>query len=256
MKTPIDVGRNRTGIATSPQDARKLAEAVSRVPVDPGRAATSLFGERFAYSNESPPVGTVPPPASLKGVAKTLANALQGEKLSVLLDLIGERLAYERTGVRLYEALLAKLQAADPRPGRPTVESITFLRDQELEHFQLLWRSAEQLGGDPTAMTPAADITAMVGNGIVAVLSDARITLNQALRTMLSVELTDVASWGVLIDLAQAMDQDELVARFQEAADHEEQHLIQVREWVRRGLAGDAGVEKEMEEQAAAPPPP
>ena len=39
---------------------------------------------------------------------KTALNKLTGVSPEMLIDKLGERLAFERTGVRLYEALLAK----------------------------------------------------------------------------------------------------------------------------------------------------
>ncbi len=255
MNKPTDMGRNRTGAAVHPLETKKLEQAERGVRIDPGRDATGLHRARTSYAVEAPPVGTMPPPANIKGTARALAGALQGEKITVLLDLIGERLAYERSGVRLYEALMVKLPGADMHPGRPTMEALVHLRDQELEHFHLLCRAAERLGGDPTAMTPAADVTAVASAGVIQVLTDPRTTLNQCLKTMLGVELTDVASWELLIQLAEALDQDEIAAEFREAAVHEEQHLIQVRSWVQTSVAGDAGVEKEMAEHAPAPPP-
>jgi hypothetical protein len=48
----------------------------------------------------------VPPPTSMKGMAKSALQALKGEKATVLIDKLAERLAFERTGTRLYETLI------------------------------------------------------------------------------------------------------------------------------------------------------
>src|SRR5688572_21245640 len=101
---PTDIGANRTGIKTSPANARKLVEAAAQAIPDPDPDAPAFLKERILASRASEPVGTMPPPASLKGALKSAVKAIQGEKMTVLLDLIGERLAFERSGVRLYDA--------------------------------------------------------------------------------------------------------------------------------------------------------
>jgi rubrerythrin len=254
MKKPTDIGRNRTGIATSPVDAARLAEGADLLKIVPIVSGRRLGQERMAFARSAPPVGTMSPPASLSGAARALAGALQGEKLTVLLDQVGERLAFERTGYRLYEGLIAKLAGADPHPGGPTEEELRFIRDQELEHFHLLCRAAERLGGDPTVMTPSADVVGVASQGLLAVVADSHTTFNQALKAILVAELTDVDSWELLASLADALDQEEMAAEFEQAAEHEEQHLVLVRSWLQRSIAGEAGVESEMAEEAPAPP--
>src|SRR5207237_855711 len=139
--------------------------------VDP----VELEAVRLAYSEGVSPVGTMPPPASIKGVAKVAIGAAKGEHPTVFLDLLGERLAFERTGVRLYEALLVKCQAADPRPGGPDRADLERIRDDELRHFGLVKEALEDLGADPTVMTPSADVAAVAAMGWVQAVSDPRL---------------------------------------------------------------------------------
>ena len=47
-----------------------------------------------------------PTPEHLKGVAKATAARITGSRPEVLIDKLGERLAFERTGIRLYEAMI------------------------------------------------------------------------------------------------------------------------------------------------------
>lgn len=51
------------------------------------------------------------------------------------LDKLSERLAFERTGVRLYEALLNKCQTLGESAPGPTLEDIEHIGSEELEHF-------------------------------------------------------------------------------------------------------------------------
>jgi hypothetical protein len=251
---PTDIGANRTGIKTSPLEAKKLTEAAAAaVPL--ARTDTSaLTSVRIEESRTAEPVGTVPPPASIKGAAKAVLKALKGEKVTVLLDLIGERMAFERGGVRLYDALLTKLAAADPEAGRPALADLQAIRADELSHFHLLMAACEELGGDPTAMTPAADIIATASSGLLKVASDPRTTFNQALRAILAAELIDTEGWALLQQLAAQMELEELAAQFEAAAEVEEQHLQNVRHWLEVSIAGEAGVELPLSEPAPAPP--
>jgi hypothetical protein len=253
---PTDIGANRTGIKTSPVDAKKLVEAASQAIPDPDPDAPAFMKQRILASRESEPVGTVPPPASLKGALKGAVKAIQGEKMTVLLDLVGERLAFERAGVRLYDALLAKFAAADEHPGGPTVGDLQTIRAQELAHFHLLGAVCQQLGGDPTAMTPAADIIANASAGLLKVVSDPHTTFNQALKAVLVAELTDNDGWSLLTDLAAELDLEDAAAQFGAAADVEAEHLTNVRAWLERSVAGEAGVELGSEPivPGAAPP--
>jgi hypothetical protein len=155
-KKPSDVGTNRTGISTSPTESEKSLEGARAGSPPPEVEPVALEASRLEYSRRADPVGTMPPPASLKGAVKAATKRLQGKHPMVFLDLLGERLAFERTGTRLYEALLVKCRAADPRRDGPNRADLERIRDDELAHFALLARALETLGADPTAMTPSA----------------------------------------------------------------------------------------------------
>jgi rubrerythrin len=240
---PADAGLNRTGIATSPFDSKDIAAAAKTAPTTPSFELEELSAVRLSYSREAPPVGTMPPPGSLKGAVKAAAKALQGKHPMVFLDLLGERLAFERTGARLYDALLIKLEAAGNHAGGPTREQLESIRDDELAHFGLLKQAIEDLGGDPTAMTPSADLAAVASKGIVAVVSDARVTLAEALKAILVAELADNDGWLTLADVAERIGQEDLAAAFRNALAVEEEHLMRVRAWVATSLEAMAGLE-------------
>jgi rubrerythrin len=187
-------------------------------------------------SEEAPPVGTMPLPGSLKGATKTVAKALQGKKAAVLLDKLGERLAFERTGVRLYDAVLAKMPASRTSEGTLTAAELRRFRREELAHLHLVREALESVGADPTAVTPCADLAGVQGKGLVQVVTDPRATLTQCLDALLTAELADNDGWKVLIALAEAMDQGELAERFTQALAEEDQHLEAVRGWIAERL--------------------
>jgi rubrerythrin len=253
MKKPSDLGMNRTGVALAKDRAKALVQGSADGVPDAAVTTSPLTLVRVEVARQAEPLGTIPPPTTLSGVAKTALKALQGEHATVLIDALAERLAYERTGVRLYEALLVKLSAADPHPGGPSRDLLQRLADQELAHFQLLGEVIGELGGDPTAVTPAADVMAMASSGWVQVLSDPRTTLNECLKVMLTVELGDNDSWQTLVDLADGLDQDELSTRLQRCLEQEDEHLVLMRRWVNNSVRGEAGLELSSPEQRPSP---
>jgi len=239
-KKPTDLGANRTGVQTAPLRAKEMAEATEAVQGDP-TLASALAGARAEASREAPPVGTMPMPGTVKGATKTVAKALQGEKATVFLDKLGERLAFERTGVRLYDAVLAKLPAARLTEGSLTVQEVRGFRDEELAHLHLVKDAIEALGGDPTAMTPSADLAGVQAQGLVSALTDPRTTLTQCLDALLTAELADNDGWKILIAMAEATGQDELAQRFATALAEEDHHLASVRVWIAERLGIQLG---------------
>src|SRR6185312_13071857 len=109
---------------------------------------------RLEIARESEPVGSMPPPGTLKGVAKTAVTLIKGESPTLFLNLLGERLAFERTGVRLYEAIIDKLPAFAANGGAsgPSVTELREMQEEELRHVDVVRRAIEKLGGDPTAV--------------------------------------------------------------------------------------------------------
>jgi len=241
--TPTDTGMNRTGIATSPFDATKTiqgardAHTLTVPPVD----GEALMGERVLWARDADPVGSVPPPATVKGFVKTLIERVQGHKPTVMIDKLGQRLAYERTGVRLYEALLAKYDAAEIHVGGPTRMELLEIRNDEHEHMLIVREAIRQLGADPTAMTPGADVMGVASLGWVQVLGDPRTTFSQCLDVMQAVEDGDVDGWLLLIDMAQALGLDELETKFRQAELTETEHAQKIRLWLRASIMGQLG---------------
>jgi rubrerythrin len=159
------------------------------------------------------------------------ARQLAGRETTLLLDKLGERLAFERTGTRLYETLLEKVEAGGFEGG-PSRADLEHIRDEEAAHFHLLHAKLVELDGDPTAVTPSADLAAVASMGVVAVVSDARTSLAESLEAILVAELADRDGWARLIELAEQSGQDELARAGREAERVEEEHLAKVRGWL------------------------
>lgn len=241
MQERIGMGTNRTGVKASPADARKMVAGLS---LQDGSPAPEIGAVeiRGGYAEESGPVGSMPPPTSLRGVAGAVAEGMSGRRLHVLLDKLGERAAYERTGTRLYDAMLAKLPNLERLPEGIDETAIRQIRDEEASHFALLTEAIEALGGDATVQTPCADVTGVQGMGLMQAINDPRATLSQALQTLLAAELIDVASWELLIALSDQLGHEEWSNRFALALEAENRHLMNVRRWLEASLQADVAL--------------
>jgi rubrerythrin len=241
MKSTASLGSNLTGIATAPDEAEQMvAAAIAGTPVaDP---LTDVLGPvRGTYAEASEPVGSMPPPATLTGVAKAVAGALRGQKTHVFLDKLGERLAFERTGTRLYRAAVSKVEALGSRPGEPTPADLQEILEEEHQHMLLVAEAIRGLGADPTLQTPSADVAAVASAGLLQVVADPRTTVRDCLQALLQAELVDNDGWTVLAELAEGLSQHDLADRFREALLHEERHLQRVRHWTTAALEREAG---------------
>jgi rubrerythrin len=255
---PTATGLNRTGVAQAPKQVQQMLDAVEEFSPPTPISTLRIDTERQAYITDADSVGSIPPPQKSKpSKARTTPDT---QAMSLLLDKLGERIAFERTGTRLYDALISKYLALSNAQGSlgagasdggngasaaPTGEAalatLQRIRSQELGHFLMLCECVKSLGGDPTAQTPCADVTATASMGIMQVVTDPRTTLAQSLGAMLTAELTDNAGWELLTELATKVGQKELAARFTEALATEEEHLETVRAWLESLLMNDVG---------------
>ncbi len=240
MKQTATMGKNQTGTASSEGRCEAMTSGMERFAPTSHGAGSAAGTVRVAYAKEGSAdgqrgVGSVPPPAELKGIAKTALKAARGDKPTLLMDKLGERLAFERTGTRLYEALVSKHEAYGSYDGGPSRRDILDIMNEEHEHFLLLEQTIEEMSGDPTAVTPSADVAATAAEGVMRVVTDPRTTLVQSLEAILIAELTDNDSWASLIELARDGGESEVAQRFEAARRTEEEHLYKVRSWLQAG---------------------
>ena len=203
------------GIATSPELTHEMLEGVKEfLPTSAGDE--SVIGRvREGYAKDAEPLGSVPPPATLTGVAKTAVRGVRGAHPTQFIDKLGERLGFERFGVRLYEALLSKSRRLRALHGRADSRGTReHPHGGARSNFRLLTDAVTKVGGDPTVMTPSADLHATMSYGVLAVMVDARTTLAQCLEAALLAELADNEGWEALVELATQNGEEELAARF------------------------------------------
>jgi hypothetical protein len=248
---PTTLGPNRTGATLTPAALAAMTQATDDLTPFDEIDTSEMESCKLACIDEADTVGSIPVPTTLKGVAKSGISKIKGKHPGVFLDKLGERLAYERTGVRLYDALILKFEAAAELAGGSALPAVAFasddgqarqvetpeqllhrIRAEELQHFQLLSDAVVKMGGDPTCMTPCADVTALASSGFMQVLNDPRTTLAQCLNAMLAVELADNAGWELLASLADDMGETDLAGRFLGALAQEQQHLEIVKQWL------------------------
>jgi len=235
MNQNATLGTNRTGIAAAPQRSQEMLTGMDEFPPTSQGSAEDIAQVRIAYAQQAEPLGSVPPPANVKGTVQTTVKAVMGEKPMLLMDKLGERLAFERTGTRLYEALVSKYDAFGSFAGGPSRGDLEHVRQEEYRHFTMLQSAIEQLGGDPTAVTPSANLHATAAYGINQVIVDPRTTLLQSLEAILMAELADNGGWEALVELAQGAGKDELVKQFEHARMTEQEHLEKVQAWLASG---------------------
>ena len=223
MQLTTEVGMNHSGILASEDGGEKMLENLE-LTRPPSGDERDLAKMRLEYAKDAEPFGTLPEPQP-QGIAR------------VLMDKLGERLAFERAGTRLYDALMVKC-AADESSGVPA-KDLRHIRDEEAVHFALVGAAIESLGGDPTAQTPSADVAGVEGMGLMQVLNDPKTTVAQALHAILTAEMVDNAAWEELIELTSEAGNADLVERFNKARDEEMEHLEKVRGWYREAVLGE-----------------
>jgi hypothetical protein len=260
MENTTSMGMNRTGVQMSPlskDDMVDFAQSKAGLaPPDNGE----MEALHLQYIEEADALGSVPLPGTLKGVASAGMDKLKGSKPEVLIDKLGERLAFERTGTRLYEALILKCSAvedgassnghsATAAPGvgvsktdgaMVDLQTLKQIRDEEENHFQVVRRAMLTLGADPTAMTPCADATGVSSMGLLQTISDPATNVPQCLNAILIAELADNAGWELLIELAASSGHTEMAKEFAAALDEERVHLDTIKNWLREAVLAEA----------------
>jgi hypothetical protein len=233
MSTHAELGMNKTGVSTSPRLTAEMLAGQREFAPDLEGDERSIAATRSSKAREwDTTIGSVPPPLSPKGMLKAGLTALKGESPTLLIDKLGARLGFERSGTRLYEALLSKFDAYGGFAGGPSRADIESILQDEFSHFRLLLDALMKLGADPTVMTPSADLEATITQGPFAVLVDARTNLAQSLEAVLAIELLDNHCWSHLVQLAEQAGQSELANRFRGALTQEALHLQKVNSWL------------------------
>lgn len=223
---------NRTGSRLSEEELQKMVDGTKEFGPTSKGSAQLIAQNRMSYAEDGETLGSYPPPENARVFKDAADKAPNEQSMDLFMDKLGARLAFERTGVRLYEGMIAKVDALGSFDGGPSVGDLEHIRSDELTHFNLLRDCIEQLGGDPTAMTPSADVDATLGEGATKVMVDPRIGVIDSLQALLIAELADHAGWDALHEIAKSVGADEMAEKFDKALDEEEEHLRSVEQWM------------------------
>src|SRR4051812_48467031 len=101
MEQNTELGTNKTGIDMSPIDSQKMLENSGNISSDINNGREAIADMKNTFLNDTEPLGSVPLPGSIKGVVKSALNKITGRHSEVFINKLGERLAFERTGIRV-----------------------------------------------------------------------------------------------------------------------------------------------------------
>jgi hypothetical protein len=219
LETSTKPGANHTGLAVHPQQLKEMIAGTSEFPPTSSGGPAGIAEVRISYARSGEPHATMP------------TTAVADDRLT-LLDKLGARLQFERTGTRLYDALISKLDAYGGFEGGPGRQQLLEIREQEHGHALLVQELIRSLGGDPTVVTPCASLQATASKGIGDVLVDPRTSLVECLETILVAELADQESWVALARAAEPLGDGDVIAKITRAQKTELEHLTKIRGWL------------------------
>lgn len=145
-----------------------------------------------------------------------------------VIDVLNERLAFERAGVKLYDRVLEVAHASQDENVHRMLEELRKHRDEEWEHEEWLEAQIRALGGDAHTETEKSRLVTRESKGIEeVVMSDAE--LPHLLHALLAAELVDNAGWDLLVQIADEAGDREAKREFKKRLHEEEDHLLFLR---------------------------
>ena len=142
------------------------------------------------------------------------------------IDVLAERLEFERTGVELYDRILEAMDLSNDPQIEAMRDEMEEYRDEEKEHEEWLEDQIRALGGDPDARTRRVQLVEAESVGIERVILASHATIPEMLHALLAAELVDNASWALLGNLAAEAGDDEAQKGFMTRLEEEARHLL------------------------------
>jgi rubrerythrin len=150
-----------------------------------------------------------------------------------VIDLLNERLTFERAGVKLYDRILEVMREKGDENVNRMLSEMQEHRDEEKEHEEWLEAQIRALGGDAHAETEHSRLVERESTGIEqVVMSDPE--LPHLFHALLAAELVDNAGWDLLVSLADEAGDHEARREFRKRMHHEADHLLLVRKAVQK----------------------
>ncbi len=148
-----------------------------------------------------------------------------------VIDVLNERLAFERAGVKLYDRVLEVMRSAGSEDVDRMIPEMQKHRDEEKEHEEWLEERIRSLGGDAHSETERSKLVTRESKGIEdVVMSDAE--LPHLMHALLAAELVDNAGWDLLAQIADEAGDHKSKREFKKRLHEEEDHLLLVRKAV------------------------
>ncbi len=154
-----------------------------------------------------------------------------------LIDVLNERLTFERIGVQLYDRILASLsrvQGADK-----LLAEFQDHRNEEKEHEEWLEAQIRSLGGTAHEETERSRLVMEESKGIGDVILRGEDRLPHMFHALLAAELVDNAGWDLLVQLADEAKDHSAKREFKKRLHEEEKHLVFMRKLVIQETSAD-----------------
>lgn len=159
---------------------------------------------------------------------------LAARKPEKLIDLLHERLTFERTAVKLYDRVLALMVSSEEPQVLGMLDTMRAYRDEEAEHQEWLEGQIRTLGGDVNGESESARLVATESRGIEEAILREEVELYHLFHALLAAELVDNAGWDLLVALAEEADDDDALDAFTLRQAEEEDHLEYLRQTIAR----------------------
>jgi bacterioferritin (cytochrome b1) len=155
-------------------------------------------------------------------------DKLAKKNVSRVVDLLNERLAFERTGVRLYDTVLARLQVSSEPGFKALARQVQEQRDEEKEHEEWLEEQIRALGGTAHGLSEHAVLAQAESEGVERVIRRDD-SIPHDFHALLTAELADTAGWDLLVQIADEFGDSKAKKEFKKRLQEEEKHLLFVR---------------------------
>jgi bacterioferritin (cytochrome b1) len=172
-------------------------------------------------------------------------DKLAKKNVAKVIDLLSERLAFERAGVKLYDTLHGRLRVATDPALKALLEQVEHNRDEEEEHVEWLEGQIRALGGDAHTPTERSVLVRAESEGVERVMRRDD-SIPHDFHALLTAELADNAGWDLLVQIADEFGDAAAKKEFKKRLQEEEQHLL----FVRKTLL------ELTKQEVSAPPPP
>ena len=158
---------------------------------------------------------------------------LHDNNVQKVIDLLTERLEFERAGVKLYDSILTKMRVSSDPSVVDMIGRMQEHREEEKEHEEFLEEQIRALGGDAHTLTPMAELVKEESKGIEDVILHETRPLPEQFHALLGAELQDNAGWDLLVQLADEAGDHVAKRAFRKRLHEEADHLLFVREAIK-----------------------